>query len=81
MVQTEIKPSQRLGKNTRPHKGKVIASGLFGYSIDDRNIQAFKPTEGYLRDMEQMPHFSPPSASRFAAQYLASNIGKTRSSS
>lgn len=59
----------------------VPAAGLFGYSIRDGNICSFKETEGYLRDMEQMPHFAPPSVSNFVAQYLASNIGKTHSSS
>ena len=59
----------------------VPAAGLFGYSIRDGNICSFKETEGYLRDIEQMPNFTPPSVSSFVAQYLASNIGRTHSSS
>lgn len=59
----------------------VLAAGLFGYSIGDGQMRSFKATEGYLRDIEQMPNFAPPSVSNFVAQYLASNIGKTRSSS
>lgn len=55
------------------------AAGLFGYSICDGQLKSFKPTEGYLRDMEQMPNFAPPSVSSFVALYLASNIGKTHS--
>ncbi len=59
----------------------VPAAGLFGFSISEDRMHSFKETEGYLRDMEQMPHFAPPSVNNFVAHYLASNIGKTRSSS
>ncbi len=57
------------------------AAGLFGYSIINGKMQAYKPMSGYIRDIEQMPNFAPPSAEVFAAQYVASNIGRTRSSS
>ncbi|MEH6789579.1 hypothetical protein [Parasphingorhabdus sp.] len=57
------------------------ATGLFGYSICDGQLRSFRETEGYLRDIEQMPHFAPPSASDFVSRYLASNIGRTRSAS
>ena len=57
------------------------AAGLFGYSIINGKLQAFKPMSGYIRDIEQMPNFAPPSAEVFVAQYIASNLGKTRSSS
>jgi hypothetical protein len=57
------------------------ARGLFGYSILHGKLQSSKPMIGYICDLEQMPNFSPPSAEVFAAQYAASNIGKTQSSS
>ncbi|MEP2989126.1 MAG: hypothetical protein ABJN65_15545 [Parasphingorhabdus sp.] len=57
------------------------AAGLFGYSIINGKMQAYKPMSGYIRDIEQMPNFAPPSAEVFAAQYVASTIGRTRSSS
>ena len=63
-------------------EGKTVpAAGLFGFSISDGRMHSFKETEGYLRDLEQMPHFAPPSVNSFVAHYLASNIGKTHSSS
>ncbi len=64
-----------------PERKTVPAAGLFGFSISDGQLHTFKETEGYLRDIEQMPHFAPPSVNNFVLQYLASNIGKTRSSS
>ncbi|MGB5723280.1 MAG: hypothetical protein WBM39_02605 [Parasphingorhabdus sp.] len=67
--------------NAAPRNGNVLAAGLFGYSICDGQMRSFKPTEGYLRDIEQMPSFAPPSVNNFVAQYLASNIGKTKSAS
>lgn len=60
---------------------KAPAAGLFGYSIFNDRLSAFKPTVGYLRDLEQMPHFGPPSIDSFVAQYLRSNLGTTKSSS
>ncbi|GAB5488363.1 MAG: hypothetical protein Pars2KO_19330 [Parasphingorhabdus sp.] len=57
------------------------ATGLFGYSIIHGKLQANKPMLGYICDLEQMPNFSPPSMKVFVAQYVASNIGKTKSSS
>ncbi|MBF6602349.1 MAG: hypothetical protein ITG03_05205 [Sphingorhabdus sp.] len=66
----------------RPAKsGKVIAAGLFGYSIRYGRIQSFAPMTDYIRELEQLPNFTPPSIERFVAQYVKSNIGITRSSS
>ena len=81
MAQTVYPSPRGDDANIAPDRKTVPAAGLFGYSIRDGNIGSFKETEGYLRDMEQMPHFAPPSVSNFVAQYLASNIGKTHSSS
>ena len=81
MIQTELlqPPVDDTSGTTPCHN--TPAAGLFGYSICDGELRSFKPTEGYLRDMEQMPNFAPPSVSNFVAQYLASNIGRTHSSS
>ncbi len=81
MAQTNITRSRRTHANATPCAQSALAAGLFGYSISEGQMRSFKPSEGYLRDMEQMPSFSPPSVNSFVAQYLASNIGKTESSS
>ncbi len=81
MTQIEIDRPLREDTDTAPCAKCATAAGLFGYSISGAKMRSFKPTEGYLRDMEQMPSFNPPSVSNFVAQYLASNIGKTHSSS
>jgi hypothetical protein len=81
MTQTEITRPRSGYTNVRPERKCALAAGLFGYSIGEGQMQSFKPTEGYLRDMEQMPNFAPPRISSFVAQYLASQIGTTRSSS
>lgn len=81
MAQTEYPDTRGSDTNIASDRKTVPAAGLFGYSIRDGNKRSFKETEGYLRNMEQMPHFAPPSVSNFVAQYLASNIGKTHSSS
>ena len=80
---TEIQFPHRHGHATdiAPNGKTVPAAGLFGFAIHAGQLHSFKATEGYLRDMEQMPHFAPPSVSNFVAHYLASNIGKTHSSS
>ncbi len=62
-----------------PCEKPALAAGLFGYSICDGQTRSFKATEGYLRDMEQMPNFAPPPIRTFVAQYLASYLGKTGS--
>ncbi|MEH6791155.1 hypothetical protein [Parasphingorhabdus sp.] len=62
--------------DTTADRKTVLAAGLFGYSISSGRLHSFKETAGYLRDMEQMPNFTPPAVSNFVAQYLASNIGK-----
>ncbi len=70
------------GYTDMPARRKAaLAAGLFGYSIGDGQVRSFKPTEGYLRDIEQMPNFAPPSVSNFVAQYMASHMGKTRTPS
>ncbi|VWX56751.1 hypothetical protein [Sphingorhabdus sp. 109] len=81
MAQTDLSRLRSDPENPPLRRQCALAAGLFGYSIADGRVHSFKETEGYLRDMEQMPNFVPPSASSFVAQYLASNIGKTRSSS
>ena len=60
---------------------KATAAGLFGYSIGEGKIRSSIPLPGYVRDLEQLPNFSPPSIDRFMAQYIRSTIGVTRSSS
>lgn len=60
---------------------KVIAAGLFGHSIRYGKVQSFAPISNYIRDLEQLPNFSPPSIERFVEQYVQSNIGITKSSS
>lgn len=81
MTQTVIATPESNQREATPPRKTVLAAGLFGYSIADGQMQSFKETEGYLRDIEQMPNFTPPSVSSFVAQYLASNIGRTHSSS
>ena len=81
MAETEIIQARRDDGDTAPIKRCALAAGLFGYSICGGQMRSFKPTEGYLRDMEQMPSFPLPSVNSFVAQYLSSNIGKTHSSS
>jgi hypothetical protein len=81
MMQTELVRTPIDDTNTTAPCQNTPAAGLFGYSICDGQLKSFKPTEGYLRDMEQMPNFAPPSVSSFVAHYLASNLGKTHSSS
>ncbi|MEH6756509.1 MAG: hypothetical protein V7676_03240 [Parasphingorhabdus sp.] len=60
---------------------KTIAAGVFGHSIRDGRVQSFIPMSGYVRDLEQLPNFSPPSTDQFLEQYVRSNIGVTESSS
>ncbi|WP_373492347.1 hypothetical protein [Parasphingorhabdus sp.] len=81
MIQTDLLTPPVDDTNGTAPCQNAPAAGLFGYSICDGEMKSFKPSEGYLRDMEQMPNFAPPSVSNFIAQYLASNIGKTHSSS
>ncbi len=81
MIQTELVRPLIDDTNRTMRCQNTPAAGLFGYSICDGQMKSFKPTEGYLRDMEQMPNFAPPSVSNFVAHYLASNIGRTHSSS
>jgi len=81
MAQLEIDPSQREDTKPAPCTKCALAAGLFGHSLSGGKTRSFKPTEGYLRDIEQMPSFTPPSVRKFVTQYLASNIGKTQSSS
>jgi len=59
---------------------KVLAAGLFGYSLNDEK-GIFKPVAGYVREIEQMPNFSPPSIELFVAQYIASNIARNNGAS
>tara|TARA_R110000824_G_scaffold22173_2_gene81568 strand:- start:7241 stop:7486 length:246 start_codon:yes stop_codon:yes gene_type:complete len=81
MVETVIIRPPSEDTNAAPCEKTALAAGLFGYSICDGQMHSFKATEGYLRDIEQMPNFTPPSVSNFVMQYLASNIGKKISSS
>tara|TARA_R110002033_G_scaffold86815_5_gene136797 strand:+ start:681 stop:1001 length:321 start_codon:yes stop_codon:yes gene_type:complete len=81
MAQLEIDPPQSEDTKPAPCAQSALAAGLFGYSLSGGKTRSFKPTEGYLRDIEQMPSFTPPSVRKFVTQYLASNIGKTQSSS
>ncbi len=64
-----------------PEKGCTPAIGLFGYPLADGRPATFMPAAGYVRDIEQMPNFSPPAIDLFTAQYISSNIGTTQSSS
>ncbi|WP_417609220.1 hypothetical protein [Parasphingorhabdus sp.] len=75
MAETDLIRHQHDYLEIAPDSKTALAAGLFGYSIGEGQMQSFKPTEGYLRDIEQMPNFAPPSVSNFVAQYLASNIG------
>ena len=59
----------------------AAAAGLFGYSTLESRSNLYQPVEGYLRDLEQIPNFAPPSIDSFMAHYVASAIGKTCSSS
>ncbi|WP_339825662.1 hypothetical protein [uncultured Parasphingorhabdus sp.] len=81
MVETEIIRARRDDGDAAPVERCALAAGLFGYSISRGQMGSFKPTEGYLRDIEQMPSFAPPSVNNFVIQYLSSNVGRTRSSS
>lgn len=57
------------------------AVGLFGYSIVNGEHQTFRPMAGYIRELEQMPNFSPPTVNAFTASYVASHIGKNEGTS
>lgn len=81
MAEIDIIRARRDETNAAPQGQSAPAAGIFGYSICNGQMRSFKPTEGYLRDIEQMPTFAPPSSSSFVAQYVTSNIGKTVSSS
>lgn len=81
MEQTDIPAPRSIDREAQPCRKTALAAGLFGYSIINGEMRSFKPTEGYLRDIEQMPSFAPPSSSSFVSHYLASNLGKTHSSS
>ena len=81
MAQIDIIDARQDNKKTLPSPKCPLAAGLFGYSIAEGQMRSFKPTEGYLRDIEQMPSFAPPSVTNFVAQYLSSKIGRTFSSS
>tara|TARA_R110000824_G_scaffold376241_1_gene567325 strand:- start:546 stop:791 length:246 start_codon:yes stop_codon:yes gene_type:complete len=81
MAQIEITQPRPDDLKIAPRRKCALAAGLFGYSISDGQMRSFKPTEGYLRDIEQMPSFAPPSVNNFVMQYLSSNIGRTKSSS
>ncbi|WP_417621538.1 hypothetical protein [Parasphingorhabdus sp.] len=80
MARTEIPYPRPEHRNATPRRHTALAAGLFGYSISEGQMHSFKATEGYLRDIEQMPNFAPPSARTFVAQYLASHIGSTNGS-
>ncbi|MEP3224410.1 MAG: hypothetical protein ABJO01_00415 [Parasphingorhabdus sp.] len=58
-----------------------VCAGLFGYSLNEANMRPFLPLPEYVRDLEQIPNFAPPSVERFLAQYVRSQIGVTKSSS
>lgn len=60
---------------------RAPAMGLFGYSIANGELCCYSPMTGYIREIEQMPNFAPPSVEYFVARYIASNIRNTRSSS
>lgn len=81
MAQADILKPGKSPSSSEPHQCKAAAAGLFGYSIRDGRMQRFIPMPGYVRDLEQLPNFSPPSIERFLAQYVQSNIGVTKSSS
>ncbi|MEO9469048.1 hypothetical protein [Parasphingorhabdus sp.] len=71
-------PSNRHAAEDSDDAGEIssIAAGLFGYSIQKGERCSFKPAAGYLREIEQFRHFSPPPSNRFVAQYIESNIDK-----
>lgn len=81
MAQAEILKPNEIRFSSEPRRCKTIAAGLFGYSISDGKVQHFMPMPGYVRDLEQLPNFSPPSIDLFLAQYIRSNLGVTKSSS
>ncbi|MEO9600577.1 hypothetical protein [Parasphingorhabdus sp.] len=76
MVEIGLTQPKNDEADAAPQEEAALAAGLFGYSICDGRMRSLKPTEGYLRDIEQMPNFATPSVSSFVAQYLASNINK-----
>lgn len=81
MAQAEILKPNEIRFSSKPRRCKTIAAGLFGYSISDGKVKHFMPMPGYVRDLEQLPNFSPPSIDLFLAQYIRSNLGVTKSSS
>jgi len=73
------RPEEQLPVTIQPTPAP--AAGLFGYSMINGRMHGRKPMDGYIRNIEQMPNFAPPSVESFVARYVASNIGKTSSSS
>lgn len=54
------------------------AIGIFGFSIGSSRVHTFKPITNYIREMEQMPNFSPPSIEKFVGNYMTAHNQKSR---
>lgn len=50
----------------------TLAAGLFGREPLVRRIGRFRPAQGYVRDLEQMPNFAIPSVEQFVKNYVQS---------
>ncbi|WP_109356814.1 hypothetical protein [Sphingorhabdus sp. EL138] len=81
MAQAEILKPDRNKPAEETDPCDPVASGLFGYSISDGMVRSTVPLPEYVRDLEQLPNFAPPSKDQFLEQYVESNIGVNESSS
>jgi hypothetical protein len=65
-------PAEIISPGSTGYHG-ALAAGLFGRTALSERIRAFKPTNGYIRQLEQMPNFAFPTIEKFMRNYLQSN--------
>ncbi|MEO9469047.1 hypothetical protein [Parasphingorhabdus sp.] len=65
-------PAEIISPGSTGYHG-TLAAGLFGRAALSRRIRAFNPTNGYIRELEQMPNFAFPTIEKFMRNYLQSN--------
>lgn len=75
MTPTEVLTPNVPENSERTSRTKAAAAGLFGYSISDGNVRSLSSVGNYIRDIEQMPNFTPPIIELFTAQFIKNNMG------
>lgn len=65
-------PAEIISSESTGYHG-ALAAGLFGRTALSERIRTFKPTNGYIRQIEQMPNFAFPTIEKFMHNYLQSN--------